>query len=429
MFTHVASTWASDARRGNDVAANRRKKQRQSGTTAGAAPPAAGSLRPPDRPRGARWYGIIRRSEFGLCVAVTICVLACHFAFFQHRGGLWRDEVQIVNLGVSPTYADFWKDLAIDTFPALWPATVKCWSLVAGSPDGSLRILGLLVGLAIVGCVWIAAWQLGRGFPILALVLFALCPTVIRYGDTLRGYGLGLVFLLLMYAQVWKAASEPSVRHFVLGLITALLAVHAMYFNAVVLLALGAASAAIGLRRRTWRPVLAVAAIGLLAAVSLLPYADPLARQKRWHDIIGYDVSASFIAQKISESMNTAGAFAVWVWLGVAVLAVAAAIYTAVRMAFGRGNGRYDAGLYAGSVIIAGSAGYAAFIFATRQPTNIWYYMPLMAFLAVSFDAVFESRALAHPIARAVRLAGAVRAAGANCAEGLERMPRPHDQR
>jgi hypothetical protein len=353
-----------------------------------------------------RWGAVIRWCEFGLCAAMTAYLIACHFVFLEHRGGLWRDEVQIVNLGLSPTFTDFWKDLAIDTFPALWPAVVKCWSLVAGSSDASLKFLGLVVGLSIVAAAWWAAWQVGRGFPLFTLALFALCPTVIRYGDTLRGYGLGLIFLFLMYAQIWKAVVEPTWRHIIFGLITALLAVHSMYFNAVILLALGAASAAISLRRRSWKPVLIVVGIGILAAISLLPYTDPLSRQKQWHDIIGYDVSFSWIMGKVVASMNAAGGFAAWVWLCLTILALALVIYTAVQFARGRGNAAYDAGIFAGATIATGIAAYWAFIFSTRQPTNIWYYMPLMAFLSLGFDAVLEGSVLANPVGRIARLAG-----------------------
>jgi hypothetical protein len=361
--------------------------------------PAPLPLRSAARDRNIRWC------EFGLSAAITLYVVACHFVFLAHRGALWRDEAQIVNIALSPTFSEFWRDLAIDTFPSLWPATVKCWCSLYGDSDGSLRVLGFLVGLSIVVSVWHAARQVGRGFPLLALALFALCPTVIRYGDTVRGYGLGLLFLPLMYARVWKAAAAPTARNAAWGLLAAVLAVQTMYFNAVLLLALGAASAAVALRRQTWRPVLAVGGIGALAAVSLLPYAPGMAWQSQWRDIMRFDISLSWIARMVSDAANTAGSFAVWVWLGATVLAVAAAVYTAAHYA--RDRRAYDAGIFAGAAIVAGIASYVAFIFITGGRTNIWYYMPLMAFLAIGFDAVFESGPLAGRGGRVFRLCAA----------------------
>ncbi len=356
---------------------------------------------------------------------MTLYAVVCHFVLLNHRGALWRDEVQIVNIALSPTFSDFWRDLAIDTFPALWPATVKGWTAFYDSSDGSLRVLGLMVGLATLAAIWWAAWQVGRGFPVLALALFALCPTVICFGDTVRGYGLGLFLLLLMYAQVWKAASEPTARHLVLGLVAAVLAAQAMYFNAVILLALGGASTVIALLRRTWKPVLVTGGIGLLAAVSLLPYADPLTRQSQWRGILHTAVTLSLVLRALSAATNSAGAFAVWVWLGVTLLALAAAIQAAAsavgerRKEEGAGSRKpaavlpansslppayYDAGIFAGATVVAGIAAFAGFIFFVSQTTNVWYYMPLMAVLAASFDAVFEASALAGQIGRVARL-------------------------
>lgn len=375
-------------------------------TTATGAARREGAVPAQPLPKNIDWARRIRWCELGFCVAISAYVAACHFAFLCHRGSLWRDEVQMVNIALSPTLSDFWRDLSMDTFPALWPATVKCWSLLCGASDGSLQVLGLLVGLALLACVWFAAWQTGRGFPVLALPLFALCPTVIRHGDAVRGYGLGLVLLLLMYARVWKAALAPSGRRLVLGLLAAVLAVQCMYFNAGILLALGAAGAALGLRRRSWKPVLAVGGIGLAAASSLsFYYAGPLSRPGRIRGVAQIETSFLRIARRIAEDMNAAGRFAVWACLGVAVLAAVAAVYAAVR--FARDRRTDDRGIFAGAAAIAAIASYVALWLVTGQPLKFWYYMPSTALLAVSFDAAFETSVLAGRTGRLVRLCGA----------------------
>ena len=78
-------------------------------------------------------------------------------------------------------------------------------------------------------------------------------------------------------------------------------------------------------------------------------------------------------------------------------------------------------------MILAGIAGYIAFIFKTAQPTNIWYYMPLMAFLSVSFDAAFESSGMVH--ARA-EWHGSSRRLRSSCypSPGLGRVARADDK-
>ena len=193
-----------------------------------------------------------------------------------------------------------------------------------------------------------------------------------------------------------------------------------MYFNAVILLTLGAASAAISLRRRSWKPVLIVAGIGIAVAVSLLPYAETMSRQNQWSAISKCPLTLPWIAGKFAESVNTAGGFMVWIWLAVFIMAAVACGYTLVRRAQlpspagrtrpngrgagGEGGARLDAGIYAGTSLAVGAIAYTAFIYSVGVPTNIWYYMPLMGLLALSFDVAFEASAAAHGVGRVVRL-------------------------
>lgn len=72
------------------------------------------------------------------------------------------------------------------------------------------------------------------------------------------------------------------------------------------------------------------------------------------------------------------GQFASWVWFGFALLA-AATVYAAVRIR--RDRGENDAGIFAGAAMVAGIASYTAFSFDAVQQTNVWYCMPLMAFV------------------------------------------------
>jgi hypothetical protein len=391
--------------------------QRRSNPSPAAPASVAAAQRPAEK---TRWDAAIRRSELGVCLVLTAYIVVCHIVLLRHIGALWRDEVQSVNLSLSPTFSDFWSDLRIDTFPVLWPALVRCWSWLSGDSDSGLRLLGLLIGLALVAAVWWSAWQVKRGFPLWSLVLFALSPTVIRYGDTLRGYGLGLIGQFVMYAAIWRVIREPGAKRIAIGLLAALFAVHCTYFNAVILLSLGAASAATSVRRRTWKPVLAVAGIGITAAISLLPYADPLSRQAEYSEIIKYRINFPWIAEKFADALNTSGRFMVWIWLALFVVSAAACACNLVRRRDRMDDAGFDAGIYAGVSMVTGVAGFIAFIFSARQPTNIWYYMPLMALLAMGFDIACESSVLALRAGRIVRLAAVVVLAAVICPAAWE---------
>ena len=168
-------------------------------------------------------------------------------------------------------------------------------------------VLGFLVGIAGFGTLWWNSVTVQRDLPVFALPMFALSPTVIRYGDALRGYGLGLATMFMMIGAVSSLIWRPTRFRILFGLIASLLAVHSMYFNTVVLLTLGAGGAVVSLRRRDYRPVAAVVSIGLLAALSLLAYLDPLARQYKWNAIIKYRVNFAFIMSKVSGALLNLG--------------------------------------------------------------------------------------------------------------------------
>ena len=60
------------------------------------------------------------RAEWVLAILVTLVIVGLHLHFWQQAGGLWRDEVNLVNLAASPTLADMTRD----SFPVLMPLLV-----------------------------------------------------------------------------------------------------------------------------------------------------------------------------------------------------------------------------------------------------------------------------------------------------------------
>jgi hypothetical protein len=99
---------------------------------------------------------------------------------------------------------------------------------------------------------------------------------VIRYGDSLRAYGFGIALALFACGQFWKYVREPSRRGFVITTLFAVLSVQTLYYNAIVVLALGAGAVAVCAVNRHWRRAGGVIAIGSIAAISLLPYVSIL---------------------------------------------------------------------------------------------------------------------------------------------------------
>jgi hypothetical protein len=355
----------------------------------------------------ARAERLLTLSELGLAGTLTVLAVVGHLQFLRRAGALWRDETQIFNLATMPSASEIWKNLEIDTFPLVWPMLVRAWSALSlGSSDRGLRVLGVIVGLGIILLVWRNARRLGSPAPALALALFALSPTVIRYGDSLRGYGLGSLTMLVMVGSTWELVREPTLRRFLLALGAALLAVQSMYFNATILLALAAGSAAVSLRRRSLRPAADVVGIGLVAAVSLLPYIDPLSRQSRWNAIIKYGVDTQTLFDRFKEAITAYGEHMVWVWLGLGLLGLAGCVVGCVAAPRRTAREGADLPLFMGTTAVFAILFYIEFLLTAGLPTAPWYYIALLGVLALGIETgvSFLARSLR---ARSVRLVAA----------------------
>ena len=123
---------------------------------------------------------------------VIVAAAGLHLDFFSHAGGFWRDEVNSINVASHSSLDEFRKD----SFPVLFPLLVHGW-LNFGPGESTLRVLGVSIGFGILAALLLAGWKINRAPPLLALSLFALNPTLIVIGDSLRAYGLGTLFIAL----------------------------------------------------------------------------------------------------------------------------------------------------------------------------------------------------------------------------------------
>ena len=143
-----------------------------------------------------RYFGpatpVLRYSNWIIAALVSLFAVYLHVLFLLSGGGLWRDEAGFVHLSLLPSFSEVWQNLPHDSCPILMPLVVRAWSAAGlGNADFGLRILGLFVGLFLLLTFWFASWTMRNGVPLLAVTLAGLNVTMIRAGDSLRGYGLG----------------------------------------------------------------------------------------------------------------------------------------------------------------------------------------------------------------------------------------------
>jgi hypothetical protein len=354
----------------------------------------------PERFRKTSWW-----IELVLCLAITLLSIGLHAGRRLHAGAMWRDEINVVNIGLMPTLADVWRWIEIETFPLGWPMTVRAWSAGFGSSDASLQNLGLIIGLAIVAMLWYNARGRPNGLPLVSLALLATNATVVVYGDSARGYGLGTAVGLFAFDTIRRMIMQPSRRRIIVSIIAGTLAVQCMYFNITLLLALGAGGCAISLRRRDWRPAAAIIGVGMIAAVSLLPYLIPVSRQTEWNTLAKSAVSFPWLFNEFTSAANSSGNFMIWVWLLAWVAALAACGYRFFRPRTDGDSLAKDDALFFGCILLFAPVFYFIFIKLSGVPSHPWYYIGILATLAVAIDWALDLAVGANFVARCIRAA------------------------
>jgi hypothetical protein len=318
----------------------------------------------------------------------TLLIICLHIVFGMHAGALWRDEVNSLEIATMRTLSEMWSNLCFDSFPALFFVVLR---VVAGVPatagDAALRIFGVSIGLLILGMIWLNARWLRLGFPLLSLALIGLNPMVIRYGDSIRAYGLGIALMLLALGAMWRLVESFTPGRAVFAALSAVLSVQCLYYNSILLLAICLGAAAVTMRRRQVKETLIVFAIGGISAVTLLPYVPIIQRVHLWNFIW----KAPFTPAELWRTFGSRLEIAAWIILF--VLALIAGLWAIGRgqPADAEGPAKTERMLFGLVTLVIGTAGYAGFLGLLGYLTQPWYYIAFAAFAATCIEVVLAS--------------------------------------
>jgi hypothetical protein len=316
-------------------------------------------------------------AERTLAAGLTAIIVLLQLYFLGRAGGLFRDEVNSLNLARGG-----WSQMTHDSFPVLFPILLRAWSgLGLANTDLALRSLGALVGLSLTAAFWLAARWLRQKPPLWSLLLVGLNAWMIYYGAWLRAYGLGSAMIALCAAAAWVFLEKPRLKTWLLFAVTATLSVQALYQNATLVAAVCAGGGAVCARRKDLKTAGGIFLGGLAAAVSLLPY---------WSIIFGMPQAASPLRMDFDpviayNDLNTVLAYPLaqffWVWCGLAALILVRGLAGCFPA------WRDDRSLYAAVTLIAGAGAFMAFLRAANFPVQPWYFLPLVALAAVMLEA------------------------------------------
>jgi hypothetical protein len=352
-----------------------------------------------------------RRPEWIVAVLLTAAAVALHLHFWLHIGGLWRDEVNQVNISGRHSFAE----MEQDSFPILMPLIVHVWlALGLGNNDSNLRLIGLLVGLGILAALWISTWKARRSPPLLALALFGLNSSLIFFGDSLRAYGLGSLLAAALTASAFVFLQQPSTARAAWLALAAILSVQVLYNNAVLVAAICFGAWTVCWRRKDGHAALQILLVAALSAASLLPYAQNLIAGAGTASVLRTGVKLSRFFASYSDTLGFPFSQYIYVWTlfyAAIVFCACAGLWLAAKTP-GQTDGRdsnADLNLFAAVALTLAVVGFPIFFWRAQLPMQSWYVLPLMASAVVCFDVTLLFR---HRIWRAVVLVFVVVTAG-----------------
>lgn len=318
-----------------------------------------------------------RDANWLLAVIATAAVLALHFYFLTHVGGLWRDEVSSLNLAQGELH-----NITHDSFPILFPVLLRGWSEIGlGESDVSVRCLGVLMGLGLTAVFWIAAWWTRRAPPLWSLALVALNAWVVYYAASLRAYGLGSALIALCAAAAWRFVQTPDKKSWLLFALTAMLSVQTLYQNSVLVAAICAGACAVSLRQTKFKLIIAIFLGGLMAAISLLPYLSNITGMAQSASPLRMDFDRVITLNDLDTLLAYPLPVFAWVWVvlvGYVLLRAGVGIFTKL------GDSRF---LFAAVTMTVGAVAFWIFLRLANFPVQPWYFLPPVALAAVCLDA------------------------------------------
>ncbi len=353
-----------------------------------------------------------RQTLLAICEWVVAAGLAAWLLWIHgqnqlHAPMLWRDEITTLHIAAQPSLRELWSLTEWESMPLLWPLTLRTWiGLGLGADASGLRLLSFGVSVAIIASLFFALRRMAGTVPLLALLLLAANPNVIRFGDTLRAYGLGLLLVVLLTVALWELSLRVTRGRILAAAVLAILAVQCLYHDAVVVLALCTGCAAAWCVRRRFREALTPLAIGGLAALTLLPYLGALGRASEWNVVFRAPVSVAWLVGKVRETVEIDGPWLSILWAGLAISALVVCAYRLWRPATAiepRAEQRASA-VFLSVALVVGVVGYATFLIQVGYPTQSWYYLSLLGLCAVLIESSLVRLAGDHAVWRVLRL-------------------------
>jgi hypothetical protein len=330
----------------------------------------------------------LRRVEWIVAILLSLMVLLLIAVRLTHAGGLWRDESAVVQLARMPHLGDIARNFQHEAFPIPFPILIRGYTDLFGTNDTALRAFGAVVGVALLCALWSSAACAGERLPLISLSLLGLNTTFLVWGLTIRGYGLGSVFIALAFGLFAGLIRKPFPTNAVAAALVSVAAVQCLVHNLVLLVALTLSAAAVCLIRRNFRNLAVFFGILGLCAISFLPYLDAYISGSDWSIVARSTVTFRLLWQEFILALgNPNPAFAVF-WAISFVILVIAGVWCIYRSRVSWSKPEWDVLLFSILVPLVAVVGYYLFLGLLSYLARPWYFLALLSIVAVSLDCL-----------------------------------------
>jgi hypothetical protein len=338
---------------------------------------------PAASPAPTRKIDILKWAELLTAIALSAIVLFFLVTRATNAGALWRDEAATLQLAQMPTVGEIVANFPHEAFPVPFPLLIRTYVAVFGESDVSLRWFGFAVGMVLLAAAWFNSRTLGDRGPLLFLALFGLNSTFLIWGTSLRGYGLGCVFLLLTIGLTAKSIRQPTTLNTIIATIAAIGSGQFM-INAVPLIAAIAGSAMLAfVLEKRFRRAAIVCACGAICALSFVPYLRSYLNAD-WNIVLKYPTDFLSLWEKFQLALQEHGAQIFW--YAAAALVILTAIWRFWISGRGKSSAETQLLLFLVAVILLSIFAYYGFLKILSYATRPWYYLPLLCALAGAID-------------------------------------------
>ena len=324
-----------------------------------------------------------KHAERTLAILLTATALFLLIVRVTHAGALWRDECAVVNLARMPSVNEVAVNFQHEAFPLPFPLFVRVYTNFFGASDFALRSFGFVAGVAVLATLWLNAKLTNRGPPLVSLALLGLNTTFLFWGTTIRGYGFGAALITLAFGCFVAVMINPATARIILVAVVALAAVQVLVHNLALIAALTFAAVTVSLLRHDLKSLIIFSGIFALCLISFLPYLG--AYSSSWSQVVEFPVTLRFLWNQLNFALGNPNRPLAVFWHIAFLVLLTTSMWRLFRPRSQNESSNSPISFVL-LAIIAAPIAYGAFLETLSYLARSWYFLALLAVLAVGLD-------------------------------------------